>query len=106
MNIYVGNIPYTATEPQLKNLFEQFGEVKSAKIIIDRETNQSKGFGFVEMLNDTDAQEAIEKLEGDQTLGRALKVNQAQERQPRPQGQGFGGGRGGNRGGSGRGGRW
>jgi RNA recognition motif-containing protein len=99
MNIYVGNLPYQITEDELKTAFEEYGEVASVKIVIDRETGRSKGFAFVEMSDDTKGSSAIEELDGAELLGRTLRVNEAR---PRPQRNG-GGGRGGNRGGYNRG---
>jgi RNA recognition motif-containing protein len=75
MNIYVGNLSYNVDEEELKKLFEEFGEVKSAKLILDKETQESKGFGFVEMENNEDAKKALEKLNGEEVNGRRLKVN-------------------------------
>ena len=98
--IYVGNLPFSATNDQLNEMFSRFGTVVSAKIIIDRDTNRSKGFGFVEM--DSGAEAAIEKLHGSDMGGRNLVVNEARPMEPRT--GGFGGGRGGDRGGD-RGGR-
>lgn len=82
-SIYVGNIPFSASEEDLHSLFGQYGEVLSVKFINDRETGRFRGFGFVEM-NDASAIEAIEALNGKEVGGRALRVNEAQERQPRP----------------------
>ncbi|MEZ4847565.1 MAG: RNA-binding protein [Bacteroidia bacterium] len=97
MNIYVGNIPYTIDEDGLEQLFSAYGTVTSAKIIIDRETGRSKGFGFVEMSDDQEGQDAIDNLNQHELDGRALKVNEA-----RPNNNSRGGGRGGfNRGGGG-----
>ena len=96
MNIYVGNLPYQITEDELRTAFEEYGEVASVKIIIDRETGRSKGFGFVEMNDDAQGGSAIEELDGAELLGRTLRVNEAR---PRPQRNGGGGG--GNRGGRG-----
>jgi len=84
-SIYVGNIPFSATEEDLHSLFGQYGEVLSVKFINDRETGRFRGFGFVEM-DDSSAIEAIEALNGKEVSGRALRVNEAQERQPRPRG--------------------
>ena len=81
MNIYVANIPYVVSEDMLRELFEEHGDVDSVKIILDRETNRSRGFGFVEM-PDEDAQKAIEALDGHSFHGRELKVNEAK---PRPE---------------------
>jgi RNA recognition motif-containing protein len=83
MNIYVGNLPYSTGNDELKELFAQFGAVKSAKIIIDRETNRSKGFGFVEMESSDDAKTAIEELDGKEIGGRRVKANEARPRPPR-----------------------
>lgn len=79
-NIYVGNISYSATEDNIKELFEQHGKVNSAKIIIDRYTQRSKGFGFVEMEDENEAGEAINAINGIEFLGRNLKVNEAREK--------------------------
>ena len=88
MNIYVGNLSYRMTEEDLRAAFEQFGEVTSAKIISDRESGRSKGFGFVEMSSDEDAESAIRDLDGSDVMGRTLKVNQARPRSDRPPGGG------------------
>jgi RNA recognition motif-containing protein len=77
MNIYVGNLNYAATNEDLENLFGEYGAVDSAKVIIDRETRRSKGFGFVEMANDDEGQQAIESLNGTDFMGRPLKVDQS-----------------------------
>ena len=82
-SIYVGNLPFSATEDQTRDLFARYGEVSSVKFIMDRETGRFRGFGFVEM-NDSDALEAIQALNGKEVGGRALKVNEAQEREARP----------------------
>jgi len=79
-NIYVGNISYSATEENIKELFEQYGKVNSAKIVIDRYTQRSKGFGFVEMENENEADEAINAINGFELSGRNLKVNEAREK--------------------------
>ena len=79
--IYVGNINYQATEEDLKNVFSEYGEVTSVKIINDRETGRSKGFGFVEM--ESGAEKAIEELDGQEFQGRRLRVNEARPRAPR-----------------------
>lgn len=79
-NIYVGNISYSATEDTIKELFEQHGKVNSVKIIVDRYTQRSKGFGFVEMEDDDEANEAIGAVNGFEFLGRELKVNEAREK--------------------------
>ena len=86
MNIYVGNLPYSLSEDDLKAAFSQFGEVSSASIIMDRMSGQSKGFGFVEMPDNTEADEAIKALNESALNGRNIKVNQARprgERSPR-----------------------
>ncbi|WP_035586991.1 RNA recognition motif domain-containing protein [Hippea jasoniae] len=80
--LYVGNLPYATTEEELKELFSEYGEVSSSKIITDRETGRSRGFGFVEMDSES-AQKAIESLNGVNFGGRNLKVNEAKERKPR-----------------------
>jgi RNA recognition motif-containing protein len=84
MNIYVGNLSYQTTEDELKEIFAKFGEVTSAKLIENRETGQSKGFGFVEMSNDNEAEEAIKELDGSEISGRSLRVNPARPREERP----------------------
>ncbi len=104
MNIYVGNLPREATEEDLRKAFESFGEITSAKIITDRFTGDSRGFGFVEMSNNSEAQAAISGLDGKDLKGRALKVNEARPRRDDRGGGGGGGGRGG--GGFGGGGRY
>ena len=80
-NIYVGNLPYRATNEELKEMFEQYGEVASARIITDRETRRSKGFGFVEMSDEASADKAISELNGSDWQGRALRVNEARPRE-------------------------
>ncbi len=82
-SIYVGNIPFSTSEDDLHSLFSQYGEVISVKFIMDRETGRFRGFGFVEM-DDAAAKQAIDALNGKEISGRALRVNEAQERQPRP----------------------
>ncbi|MFM2306866.1 MAG: hypothetical protein RLZZ367_1535 [Bacteroidota bacterium] len=77
MNIYVANISFRATENQLKDLFQQFGEVTSVKIVKDRETGRSRGFGFIEMANDAEGQQAIAQLNGNSFQDRNLVVNEA-----------------------------
>ena len=98
MNIYVANIPWKATEEQLKQLFSEYGEVSSAKIIMDKVTQRSRGFGFVEMADDTAGKSAIDQLNGADFLGKNLVVNEAR---PREEGSGGGGGGRSNRGGGG-----
>lgn len=100
--IYVGNLPFSATSESLNEMFSKFGSVDSAKIVMDRDTGRSKGFGFVEMSSADEAAAAIEKLNGQDMGGRSLVVNEARPMEPRT--GGFGGGRGGDRGGD-RGGR-
>jgi len=106
--LYVGNLSFDATEDELRHLFEPHGAVESAKLATDRDTGRSRGFGFIEMTSDGEAESAIAALNGTQVGGRALTVNEA-----RPKASGFGGGgygggrpsgRNGNRGRSGRGG--
>ena len=87
--LYVGNLAYSVTSEDLQEMFEQFGPVRSAQVLIDRETNRSRGFGFVEMDNDPDAEAAIEALDGNDSQGRRLTVNEAKPRTP----GGGGGGR-------------
>lgn len=84
MNIYVGNLPYSVTDDELRAAFAEFGEVSTAKIIMDRYSGRSKGFGFVEMDNDDEAQKAIESLDNSEMQGRNLRVNQAKPRTDRP----------------------
>ena len=101
MNIYVGNISHEVKEEDLKEAFEAFGQVESVKIISDNYTGRSKGFGFVEMSNDSEARSAIEGLNDKELKGRALKVNTARPRTENRRGSGGfgGGGRGGRKGG-------
>ncbi len=102
MNIFVGSLPFKIEEADLKELFEAFGEVNSVKIISDRETGRSKGFGFVEMADDEAANKAIAELNGSEVAGRNIVVNQAEDKKPRDNNRGFGGGgRGGYSGGGG-----
>jgi RNA recognition motif-containing protein len=97
--LYVGNLPYTVDDAELRRLFEDHGSVTSAQVIMDRDTGRSKGFGFVEMANDQEAQNAIAELNGKDLGGRPLTVNEA-----RPREGGGGGGRGYGGGGRGSGG--
>lgn len=90
--LYVGNLPYSSTEDTLREAFSQSGSVDSVTIIIDRDTGRSKGFGFVEMGTDAEAQAAIEALDGQDFDGRRIKVNEAKPRAPR-ENRGGGGGR-------------
>jgi cold-inducible RNA-binding protein len=101
--IYVGNLPWSTTSATLETLFSAHGTVNSAEVISDRETGRSRGFGFVEMDSDDACQQAISALNGTEVDGRAITVNEARERAPRP-GGGGGGGRGGRGGGRGYGG--
>jgi cold-inducible RNA-binding protein len=113
--LYVGNLSFDATEDALRHLFEPHGAVESAKVATDRDTGRSRGFAFIEMTSDSEAESAIAALNGAEVGGRALIVNEARPKAPRSGGGGFGGGhsRGGGRdgnrrsGGGGRGGsRW
>ena len=100
MNIYVGNLSYNTTETELRTAFETHGEVSSAAVISDRDSGQSKGFGFVEMSDDEKAKAAISALDGSDLDGRQIKVNEARPRAERssgPRGGGGGGGGGGRR---------
>jgi len=103
MNIYVGNLSYEVTEEDLQNAFEGYGQIESLKIIKDNYSGRSKGFGFVEMSNNADAQSAIDGLNDKELKGRTLKVNTARPRTNNRGGRGgFGGGRRGGRQGGGR----
>ena len=97
--LYVGNLPYGFSDTDLQNLFTAHGEVQSAQVIMDRDTGRSKGFGFVEMNDGTQAQAAITALNGQEINGRALTVNEARPREERTGGarSGGGGGYGGSR---------
>jgi RNA recognition motif-containing protein len=106
--LYVGNLPYSANDQVLGETFAQFGTVESAKVIMDRDSGRSKGFGFVEMSSEAEAAEAINKLNGQDWEGRAMNVSEAKPMAPREGGGGrggFGGGGGGGRNNS-RGGGW
>ncbi|AMK11132.1 MAG: RNA recognition motif domain-containing protein [Pseudodesulfovibrio sp.] len=83
-NIYVGNLPWSASEDDVRAAFEAFGPVSTVKLINDRETGRPRGFGFVEMSDDSAALDAIEALDGKEFQGRNLKVNEAKPREPRP----------------------
>jgi RNA recognition motif-containing protein len=85
MNMYIGNLAYDVTEDDLKNAFSEFGEVSSVKIIIDKFSGRSKGFGFVEMPSNSEADQAIKALNGKMFSGRSIKVNQAEVKRKRPQ---------------------
>ena len=91
MNIFVAGLSYQITEADLKELFEEYGEVSSAKIIFDRETRRSKGYGFVEMLNDEEGQHAIDELNDAEYDGRTLSVSVARPRADRPRNNNRGG---------------
>ncbi|MCC7448399.1 MAG: RNA-binding protein [Anaerolineae bacterium] len=99
--LYVGNLPYTATEAQVRTLFEQAGEIVEVALITDRETGRPKGFGFVEMATEEAAQEAIKRFNGYTFENRNLTVNEARPREERSGGGSFGGGRRDDRGGYG-----
>ena len=98
MNIYVGNLSWTMTEQDLQDLFAPYGEVTSAKIIMDKMTSRSRGFGFVEMTDDAAGKTAIAELDGKSVQGRPLKVNEAKPKEEKSYGGG-GGGRSSNGGG-------
>jgi RNA recognition motif-containing protein len=95
MNLYVGNLPYRITEDQLRAEFEEFGQVSSCTIVKDKVTGQSKGFGFLEMPERSEAEAAINQLNGRELMGRKINVNEARPRENRPAGGGqraYGGG--------------
>jgi RNA recognition motif-containing protein len=105
MKLYVGNLSFSTTDSDLSNLFSQAGTVESARIVTDRDTGQSRGFGFVEMSSRSEGEAAINQINGMEVNGRALKVNEAKPQEARGGGGGGrGGGRGGYGGGGGRGG--
>lgn len=93
MNIFVSNLSYAVTEDDLLGFFEEFGTVDSTKVIVDRETGRSRGFGFVEMANDEEAAAAIKSLNGSHVDGRAMNVNEAKPREERskPSGRSYSG---------------
>ncbi len=99
MDIYVGNLPYDVTDSDLQTLFEKHGQVESARVVMDRDTGRAKGFGFVTMNNQSEAEAAVAATNGMDMGGRALRVNESQPK-PRDSRGGGGGGR------SGGGGRW
>ncbi|MDQ3023206.1 MAG: RNA-binding protein, partial [bacterium] len=106
MNIYVGNLPYTATDNDLRDAFSAFGTVESARVITDKFTGQAKGFGFVEMPSDDEARAAISGMDGKELGGRQIRVNESQPKEQRSGGGGgYGGGGGGHGGGGGGGAR-
>jgi RNA recognition motif-containing protein len=84
MNIYIGNLPYNVSEEDLRDAFGQFGQVQSANIITDKFSGRSKGFGFVDMPNDSEGREAIEAMNDKDFKGRTIKVNEARPREERP----------------------
>ncbi|NLF92412.1 MAG: RNA-binding protein [Oligosphaeraceae bacterium] len=92
-NLYVGNLSYSVTDDDLNQLFAQFGQVDSARVIMDRDSGRSKGFGFVEMADDNEAQAAIDALNGKDNNGRVINVNEAKPRTENNDRGGFGGGR-------------
>jgi cold-inducible RNA-binding protein len=101
-NLYVGNLPHSTTEAELRNVFEPHGAVEKVTLVTDRETGRSRGFGFVEMTNATEATNAIAALNGTDLGGRPLTINEAKPKTDRPKsGQRFGGGGGGGRSGGG-----
>ena len=87
MNIYVGNLSWNTDDAQINDLFSQYGQVDSARVLTDRETGRSRGFGFVEMANDDEARAAIDALNGYELDGRQLRVNEARPREERPRRQ-------------------
>jgi hypothetical protein len=99
--LYVGNLPYSVRDGDLEQSFGQFGSVTSAKVMMERDTGRSKGFGFVEMASDAEAQAAISGMNGQPLGGRSLVVNEARPMEPRPPRSGGGGGYGGGGGGGG-----
>ncbi|MCP4642748.1 MAG: RNA-binding protein [bacterium] len=94
MNIYVGNLSYETDNTSLREAFERFGQVEDARVITDRETGRSRGFGFVEMPDDSEGQKAISDLNDTDLQGRSIKVNEARPREDRRPGGGGGGGGG------------
>jgi len=100
LKMYVGSLAYGMTDSGLEQLFAEYGQVRSAQVIMDRDTGRSKGFGFVEMANDQEAKTAISALNGSQVDGRTLTVNEARPKESRGNG-GYGGGNGGRSGGGG-----
>lgn len=83
VNIYVGNLSYTATDEDLRSAFEAFGQIASARVIMDKETGRSRGFGFVEMPNDEEGRKAIEAVNNKEIAGRPVRVNEARPREDR-----------------------
>lgn len=84
MNIFISNLNYSIRDHQLQDLFSEFGEIASARVIMDRETGRSRGFGFVEMTSDSDAQNAIDTLNGKEVEGKAINVTEARPREEKP----------------------
>ena len=103
MNIYVGNLPHKATEDEVRQAFAEFGQVTEVRLIVDKFSGESRGFGFVEMPSKAEAEKAIEEMNGKEFMERALNVNEARPKVDRG-GRGGGGRGGGGRGGGGRGG--
>ena len=97
MDIYVGNLPYSAGDQDLQELFEQYGSVNSARVIVDKFTGKSKGFAFVDMPTKSEADQAIDAINGSDFMGRNLRVNESQPKPRSDRGGGGGGGRGGYR---------
>lgn len=97
--LFVGSLPYSVTDDDLSQMFSDFGTVASAKVIFDRETNRSKGFGFVEFEDDAEAKAAIDALNNKEVQGRTIVVNEARPQEARPPRRDFGGGNGGGYGG-------
>jgi RNA recognition motif-containing protein len=100
-SLFVGNMSFQTTEGDLLTLFNQYGQVTKARVVVDRETGRARGFAFVEMPNDAEADKAIAALNGKEMGGRSLKVNEARPKSASPAPRGFGGGGGGNRNGGG-----
>jgi len=98
-NLFVGSLAYATTDDSLKAFFEEIGEVESARVITDRDTNRSKGFGFVSFVNEADNQKAIDQLNGKELDGRAISVTEARPKEDRPR-RDFGGNGGNDRNGS------
>jgi RNA recognition motif-containing protein len=97
MRIYVGNLSFDTTDDDFRELFEGFGEVESAEVVMDRYSSRPRGFGFVEMQNKNEAERAIQELNGQEFMGRELTVNEARPREDRGRGRGRGRGRSDNR---------
>jgi RNA recognition motif-containing protein len=105
--LFVGNLSFNTTEDDVRSAFQGFGEILEVKLVMDRDTGRSRGFAFVSMATDADAQRAIQEMNGQMLAGRPLRVNEAEQKQSRPGGGGggYGGGGGGGYGGGGGGGR-